>query len=104
MSSFATQVAAPGVAPPDPTKHVNYTLGMVLGVDDFTQEFAYLTGRDQWLARELLGYGTVCGLCVSIEIDSNGPRVVVAPGTAVSPQGQLIRVNPAQCAYLNRWL
>ena len=104
MSSVVPEVAAPQVTALDPTKHVNYTLGMVLGVDDFTQEFAYLTGRDQWLARELLGYGTVCGLRVSIETDSDGPRVVVAPGTAVSPQGQIMRVQPAQCAYLNRWL
>src|SRR5437763_106871 len=60
MDTFVPQVAA---APaPDPSKHVNYTLGMVLGVDDFTQEFAYLSGRDQRLARDLLGYGTVSGL------------------------------------------
>ncbi len=104
MSSFAAQVAAPGVAPPDPTKHVNYTLGMVLGVDDFTQEFAYLSGRDQWLARDLLGYGTVCGLQVTTETDSRGPRVVVTAGVAVSPRGQMIRVTSTQCAYLNDWL
>jgi len=30
----------------DPSKHVNYTFGMLLGVDDFKQEFAYLSGRD----------------------------------------------------------
>jgi len=77
---------------------------MVLGVDDFTQEFAYLAGRDQWLARELLGYGTVCGLRVTIDSTSQGPRVAVGPGTAISPQGQLIRVTPAQCAFLNDWL
>jgi hypothetical protein len=77
---------------------------MVLGVDDFTQEFAYLSGRDQWLARDLLGYGTVCGLRVIVDATSQGPRVAVEAGTAVSPQGQMIRVTLAQCAYLNDWL
>src|SRR5689334_8395827 len=101
MSSFATKVDTTSATPPDPTKHVNYVMGMVLGVDDFTQEFAYLSGRDQWLARDLIGYGTVCGLRVSTDVDANrGPRVSVDVGVAVSPRGQLIRVTAAQCAYL----
>jgi hypothetical protein len=103
MSSFTPSVAAPSAAP-DPTKHVNYTLGMILGVDDFTQEFAYLAGRDQWLARDLAGYGTVCGLRVTVASGRRGPEVVVAAGVAVSPRGQLIRVPTAQCAALNDWL
>jgi hypothetical protein len=78
---------------------------MVLGVDDFTQEFAYLSGRDQWLARDLLGYGTVAGLAVRKEPDADkGPRVLVEPGVALGPRGHLIRVPTAQCAYLNDWL
>lgn len=103
METFMPR-ASSAVATPNPGKHVKYTLGMVLGVDDFTQEFAYLSGRDQWLARDLIGYGTVSGLKVRIEEDSKGPRVLVEPGTALSPRGQLIRVTPAQCAYLNPWL
>ena len=107
MSSFVPQVAAPSAAPPDPTKHVNYTQGMVLGVADFTQEFAYHSGRIQWAVRDLLGYGTVCGLRVATETisgDSKGPRVTVEPGVAINPQGQMIRVTQKQCAYLNNWL
>ncbi len=50
MTSFASVAASAGAAALDPTKHVNYTLGMVLGVDDFTQEFAYLSHRDRRLA------------------------------------------------------
>ncbi|HEY3301929.1 MAG TPA: hypothetical protein VGL70_00185 [Candidatus Binatia bacterium] len=103
MSTFTTRVATPTAAP-DPTRHVNYNLGMVLGADDFNQEFAYLAGHDQWMARDLVGYGTVSGLRVSIESDGKGPRVMVEPGVALSPQGQLIRVPSAQCAYLNDWL
>lgn len=104
MSTFKTPVATMPAAAPDPTKHVNYNLGMVLGVDDLNQEFAYLAGRDQWMARDLIGYGTVSGLRVLTENDVKGPRVVVEPGVAVSPRGQLIRVPTAQCAYLNDWL
>jgi len=104
MSSFAPRVAGSTVGRPDPSKHVNYTLGMVLGVDDFTQEFAYLTGRDQWLARDLVGYGTASGLRVTVEHTPDRAEVVVAPGSAVGPAGQLIRVTPTQCADLNEWL
>jgi hypothetical protein len=104
MSSFAPRAATLPATPADPSKHVNYNLGMVLGVDDFTQEFAYLSGRDQWLARDLLGYGTVWGLRVFTETESRGPRVVVDSGVALSPRGQLIRVPCAQCAFFNDWL
>jgi hypothetical protein len=104
MNGFATKTGQQHKRQPDPTKHVNYVLGMVLGVDDFTQEFAYLAGQDQWLARVLLGYGTVCGLRVSVEPDAKGPRVEVASGTALTPRGQLVHVPAAQCASLNDWL
>jgi len=104
MSGFQNQTTSPATTAPDPHKHVKYSLGMVLGVDDFDQEFAYLSNRDQWLARDTIGYGTVCGLKVSIETDERGPRVAVEPGVAINPRGQLIRVTPAQCAYLNDWL
>ena len=60
-----TETAALPRAPIDVSKHVNFTLGMVLGVDDFDQEFAYLSARDRWLARDLHGYGTTCGLAVT---------------------------------------
>jgi hypothetical protein len=104
MSSFVPRAIPPTLAESDPTKHVKYTLGMVLGVDDFTQEFAYLSGRDRWLARDLLGYGTASGLRVGVEVENRSPQVVVTSGAAVSPSGQLIRVAPAQCADLNLWL
>src|SRR6185295_5240511 len=104
MSCFSSTTNTASVGDPDPTKHVNYHVGMLLGVDDFNQEFAYLSGRDQWMARDLIGYGTVSGLRVFTQADVKGPRVVVEPGVALSPTGQLIRVSTAQCAYLNDWL
>lgn len=105
MSCFSSNSTGATVAEPDPTKHVNYALGMVLGVDDFNQEFAYLSGRDQWMARDLIGYGTVRGLQVAID-DSPGanPRIRVEPGVAVSPRGQMICVPSPQCAFLGEWL
>lgn len=105
MSDFETKVTAALPSSYDPTRHVNFTTGMVLGVDDFTQEFAYLSGRNQWLARDAIGYGTVRGLRVLVEEDGvNNPRVSVTPGAALSPRGQLICVAPEQCASLNAWL
>ena len=102
---FSSHTNGTAVAEPNPMKHVNYNVGMVLGVDDFTQEFAYLSGRDQWLARDLIGYGAVRGLNVRIEVDATkGPRVVVESGVALSPRGQLICVPAAQCAYLKNWV
>jgi hypothetical protein len=89
----------------DLTKHVNYTSGMILGVDDFTQEFAYLAGRDRWLARDALGFGTISGLQIQVDKEGGkGARVMVLPGVAISPRGQFICVSTAQCAYLNEWL
>lgn len=104
MSCFTTMSAVTAASEFDLTKHVNYTAGMILGVDDFTQEFAYLSGRDRWMTREALGYGTVSGLRVRVEADKNDYRVMIEPGVAISPRGQLICVPSAQCAYLNQWL
>lgn len=101
MTTFVTPVQ---VTPVDPTKHVNFTLGMVLGVDDMNQQFAYTSERQQWYARDLLGYGTVSGLQVTTPPDNNRARVLVAPGTAVVQSGELVRVPTAQCAYLDDWL
>jgi hypothetical protein len=104
-SCFSSHTNNMTLADPNPAKHVNFNVGMVLGVDDFTQEFAYLSGRDQWLARDLIGYGTVRGLNVRMEVDAiKGPRVVVEAGVALSPRGQLICVPAAQCAYLKDWV
>jgi hypothetical protein len=101
---FTSRMATPGGSG-DPTKHVNYTYGMVLGVDDLTQEFSYHSGRDQLMMRDTHGYGTVSGLRVTVAPNANGePEVNVSPGTAISPRGQLIHVSTAQCANLGKWL
>jgi hypothetical protein len=105
MTTFAP-LSLPQIAPPDPLKHVDYQLGMVLGVADFQQEFTYHSEREKRIVRDLLGYGVVCGLRVTVQTgdDQRGPRVNVAPGEAVTPSGQFVCVSPSQCAYLNDWL
>lgn len=89
----------------DPTQHVNFAKGMVLGVDDFRQEFAYLSGRDQWLVRDAIGYGTASGLRVSVDsAGSDGPRLYVTAGSAFVPNGKHVCVPVDQCAVINKWL
>ncbi len=89
----------------DACKRVNYTLGMLLGVDDFVQESTYHTARRHELAREVLGYGTVHGLEVVVEPDGDrGPRLRITPGMAWLPSGTPVCVDTPQCANLNDWL
>ena len=59
MSGFTACGAGARTVPPDPGKRVNFVHGLVLGADDLTQESAYLANRTEWLARDLIGYGTV---------------------------------------------
>jgi hypothetical protein len=105
MGCCSPFTAVVGSAVADPSRHVNFTNGMILGADDYSQEFAYHAARDQWITREALGYGTLAGLAVDVEPDgANGPRVKVSPGSAAAPSGQLICVGREQCGSLNAWL
>jgi hypothetical protein len=109
MSCFTT--ATPTRQALDPHKRVKYTVGMVLGAEEFEQDLTYLMARDRLHNRSLHGYGTVCGLRVSQRTDPDNPllpltpsQILVSPGIAVNPQGQEIRVPLAQCANLDDWL
>lgn len=102
MSDFKT--ATPPAKMPDATKRVNYTLGMVLGVDEFQQEQAYFLGKHRLHHRLLHGYGTVSGLRIHKRDGANGVEIRVEPGRAVDPYGRDICVSPTQCARLNEWL
>lgn len=98
MSTFRT--ATPDTQSLDPDKRVRYSLGMVLGKDDLDQEQAFFLFGDRLHNRSLHGYGTVCGL----EVTLDGTEVQVSPGLAVNPRGEVIRVSPTQCADLADWL
>ena len=90
----------------DPLQRVNYTFGMVLGVDDFRQEHAYLAARDERALRETIGYGVITGLGVSAPKPDPGSaqQVRVTPGLALMPDGRLVGVAADQCANLTAWL
>jgi len=66
----------------DPTKHVDYQLGMVLA-PRFRQEFAYVAGHGDGRSREPDRYGTAWGLRIGTGPGANGPEVRVSSGAAV---------------------
>jgi hypothetical protein len=89
----------------NPNRHVNFSTGMVLGVEDYRQEFAYHSARSKWIIRDIAGYGTLSGLGVALDkSDPAVPKLRVGMGTATAPSGQLICVGSDQCAQLNEWL
>lgn len=93
----------------DPCRRVNYTLGMILGVDDFVQESVYHSSHREALARLALGYGTASGLDVGLvpAKDEGGKvddfEIHVSPGTAILPSGKLVHVDAEQCCSLLDW-
>lgn len=99
----ASQTSSPCMQKLDPLKRVNYTFGMVLGVDEFRQEQTYLIEKDHSQYRLAHGYGTACGLRVRIETTPD-LEVKISPGAAINPQGQEIHVCQEMCARLNDWL
>lgn len=89
----------------DASKRVHYTLGLVLGEDEFRQEQGYFIERDRLHNRALHGYGTVSGLAVEVVPAGDGDAEVrVRPGLAVDPFGESIAVDATQCARLAPWL
>jgi hypothetical protein len=86
---------------------VNYSLGMVLGVDEFQQEQHYFLQKEYLHNRALHGYGTVYGLQVALSRPAGAPndvQISVAPGMAVDQWGRVVIVREAQCARLGAWL
>ncbi len=104
MSNSNFNTVSPNQAPLDPSRRVKYTMGLVLGVDEFDQEQYYLMERDRLHQRALHGYGTVAGLKVAVTGDSGVPKIMVSPGIAVNPRGDTICVPENQCASLADWL
>ncbi len=98
MSDLLTQTIL------DPAKRVRYTMGLVLGVDEFQQEQTYFIARDRLHQRALHGYGTVHGLRIATRPADGDVEVVVGPGLAVDAHGQHICVPGPQCARLQAWL
>ncbi|MEF8938229.1 MAG: helix-hairpin-helix domain-containing protein [Salinivenus sp.] len=102
MSDFTSDAPTSSVS--DLSKRVRYSTGLVLGVDEFTQDQAYFMERDRRLARALHGYGVVQGLSVDVNFSGELPKIVVGPGMAVTPDGQHVCVEREQCAVITDWL
>lgn len=102
MQDFETAMA--DIHKLDPAKRVNYSFGLVLGVDEFLQEQTHLLEKFRRHDRMLHGFGTVCGLKVTVPADVDPPEARVAAGLAVSPGGFEICVPSVMCAKLNDWL
>lgn len=98
-----TRATSPNLLKLDPLKRVNYTFGLVLGVDEFLQEDAYFLAKHHVENRLLHGYGTVCGLDV---VTQTSPllMVQVTPGWAITPKGQEMRVSDTMCLQVNDWV
>ena len=80
-------------------KRNNYAYGMVLGVEDFQQEFSYFYDRMKLHNRMLHGYGTVTGLEVSAEEDA-ATGILVNAGMAIDSEGnEIILPTAVQCPF-----
>src|SRR5882724_7617001 len=102
MNSVSNGTVA--VRGPDVTKRVNYSFGLVLGVDEFVQEQAYFLDKHRLHGRLLHGYGTAVGLPVKVVGTAAAPEIRVGAGLAVNPLGQEICVPSEMCTQLNTWL
>lgn len=88
-------------------QRVNFTQGMVLGVGDFRTEQDYARTRLNRRNRLLHGMGIVDGFEVTVQRDTSGSRVAIAPGLAFDPAGNEICLDrpmmyalPAQGGFL----
>jgi|GEM_PF-2168443 len=98
--------ASPAAGPlrTDPAKRVNYTLGLVLGVDEFQQDQLYHAAARRGHDRLLHGYGTVWGLAVTPPGTGSDPAIEVSPGVAVDRCGREICVPECMRVQLGPWL
>lgn len=103
MTGFATATPAPLSV--EPHKRVNYTFGLVLGVDEFQQDQLYHAAGRRWHNSLLHGYGTVWGLNVTTPAPADAePGIRVTAGVAIDPCGREICVPDTMCVRLNGWL
>lgn len=78
-----------------------YSDGMLLEADDFLNEQEYHRKRLANALLRLYGFGTVAGLRVDWQQDSN--EIFVTPGVAVDPRGQVLELGKKQCLNVGKW-
>lgn len=88
-----------------PTR-VFYSTGRMLGVEDFQADQDYHRGRLARALMQLYGAGTVSGLLVQTDgnTDPLQLEIQVTPGMAVDRVGRIIEVPRMVCIILNDWL
>lgn len=97
---------SPTIAALSPDLRVNYTFGMVLGLDEFVQEQFHQQEKDALHRRLLHGYGTSYGLAVTSNptADDRDFVVTVSPGAGVDQWGREFVVREPQTARIGPWL
>ena len=78
-----------------PIKRVNYFNGQLLSTADFQAEQEYHRAKQRLHNRVLHGAGVVEGLKVSVGKGGGAGSVVVTPGSALDPAGELISLCEA---------
>ncbi|MER5427924.1 hypothetical protein [Streptomyces sp. NPDC002588] len=90
-----------------PDLRVNYSYGMVLGLDEFLQEQLYRQEKDYRHRRLLHGYGTSYGLQLTTKPTTDGTQdysIDVSPGAGIDQWGREFTVPDTQCVRLGSWL
>jgi hypothetical protein len=92
--------------PPLTPTRVFYSTGRMLGVEDFQTDQDYHRGRLARALTQLYGAGTVSGLLVQTDGNTNVLQleVQVTPGLAIDRIGRVIEVPRTVCIVLNDWL
>jgi len=99
-ASLTTGTLSPGL-------RVNYSYGMVLGLDEFLQEQLYRQEKDYRHRRLLHGYGTSYGLQLTTAPTTDGTQdftIGVSPGAGIDQWGREFIVPDTQCVRLGSWL
>jgi hypothetical protein len=92
--------------PPPAPQRVFYSTGRLLGVADFQADQDYHRGRLARALAQLFGAGTVSGLLVKSDGNSDPAKleIQVTPGIAIDRAGRIIEVPVLVCIVLNTWL
>ncbi|HEY3703601.1 MAG TPA: hypothetical protein VGL22_00970 [Terracidiphilus sp.] len=87
-------------------ERVSYITGRMLGVDDFQADQTYHRGRLARALTQLFGTGTVSGLLVQSDGNTNVKQleIQVTPGVAIDRAGRIIEVPRLICIVLDNWL
>ncbi len=92
--------------PPPAPQRVYYSTGRMMGVADFQADQDYHRGRLARALVQLFGSGTVSGLLVQTDgnTDPTQLEIQVTPGIAIDRVGRIIEVPRLVCIVLQNWL